>query len=293
MSDASLDANGSTLYARATPTNPAFSLNRSLGELKKDGLPDLVGMSVLKERTRYLKDSGDEYLNAQFGWAPLVSDLRKFAQTVKGSNKVLRHHDRQMGHHHVRRRRSLPMSSTTTSYKGTNGILAPLALNLGADVVAEKTDLQEIWFSGAFRYFVPINDTLRGKMQYWESQANHLLGTRPTPALVWQLAPWSWAVDWFSNVGDVMKNISALGHDSLVLQYGYAMCHTKRDYRMHMTRVAPSGGAAIDVNRQHIYEIKQRRPATPYGFGVNLTSLSSSQLAIVAALGLSKGGKYW
>jgi hypothetical protein len=286
-SDSQLDTWGATLVNHALPTVPAFSLSLALGELKKDGLPHVVGMSTLKEKTAYLKSSGDEYLNVQFGWAPLMQDLRGFASVVKSSNKHVRGYVAGRDAR-VRRRRTLPATSSSSYYTGTNGILRPTNLNLNANVHAGTTESQEIWFSGAFRYFVPMPEGVIGTLRYAEQQSNLLLGTRLTPEVVWQLAPWSWAANWFSNVGDVIGNISALGEDSLVMQYGYVMHHSEKEQFMHMTRASAPGTPAIDTFYRKTVSVKQRRPASPFGFGSTWDGLTATQLAIATALGLSR-----
>lgn len=44
----------------------------------------------------------------------------------------------------------------------------------------------------------------------------------------------------------------------------------------------------VDVDDVIINEVKSRRSATPYGFGLNPGSFSGKQLAILLALGIQK-----
>jgi len=118
--------------------------------------------------------------------------------------------------------------------------------------------------------------------------SDHLLGWKVTPETLWNIAPWSWAVDWFTNTGDVMTNISNLGKDGLVLQYGYSMSHRLREARGVGVFRERGSSNDITLSRTWLSEWKQRMPATPYGFGVDLGGLTPKQIAIVAALGLSK-----
>lgn len=107
-----------------------------------------------------------------------------------------------------------------------------------------------------------------------------------TPEVLWELAPWSWAVDWFSNTGDVIHNISTLGYDGLVMEYGYMMTHTQYDRRVEATALV--NGVSVSARTVSRRETKRRTVATPYGFGIDDTTLSPRQLAILAALGLSR-----
>jgi len=143
------------------------------------------------------------------------------------------------------------------------------------------------WFSGAYTYYAPPTGPLASAMQF-ESQANHLLGSRLTPEVVWNLAPWSWALDWYGNMGDVMHNLSTIGHDGLVLKWGYVMNHTK--FQVDVSVPSSTGGfAPTACASRWIKETKVRYPASPYfGFGA-AGSLSDRQSAILVALGMSRG----
>jgi len=123
-------------------------------------------------------------------------------------------------------------------------------------------------------------------------EAKKLLGLSLTPDVVWNLTPWSWAVDWFSNVGDVLSNITDALTDSLVMGYGYMMENTvqRRTYTFSgptgaKTRGARPANVVFEVNS------KQRVQANPYGFGLTWNSLTPFQLSILSALGISKHGK--
>jgi len=160
---------------------------------------------------------------------------------------------------------------------------------------ASETYELRYWFSGAFRYHVPIGDSTWERLSRYEQYSNYLFGTRITPEVVWNLAPWSWAVDWFTNAGDVIHNISTLGFDGLVMQYGYAMRQELRKaVIVHTTTGNGFSGlaAGLRASRTEVIEFKQRVPANPYGFGIDDISLSKTQLAILAALGLTRGKRY-
>jgi hypothetical protein len=144
---------------------------------------------------------------------------------------------------------------------------------------------ESVWFAGAFRYHVPVGDSVWDKILEAESLANKLLGLRLTPEVVWNLTPWSWAADWFSNSGDVLHNISSLGQDGLLMQYGYIMRESK-----YKETVTCTSRPSVTTTRE---KFCRRLPANPYGFGLNDTDLSGIQKAIIAAVGLSHGRHGW
>jgi hypothetical protein len=117
------------------------------------------------------------------------------------------------------------------------------------------------------------------------AKANQLLGLDITPDTLWNLAPWSWAADWFSNIGDITSNMSSF-QQGLVMRYGYQMEHT----------IVSDTYSSVDKSlRTHpltfVVETKQRVKANPFGFGVTWEGLSPFQLSIAGALGLSKSGR--
>jgi hypothetical protein len=248
----------------------------------------MVG-ATMAERTRSLKDLGDEHLNVQFGWLPLISDVRSLAHSVKDANRIIDAHVRGSDKK-IRRRMAFPSKTETTS---TRNASVTLGGGLGSPTGWSSTVTETIqWFSGCFKYHIPIGDNLSDRLVRYEAQANLLLGTRLTPSVVWELAPWSWAVDWVSNVGDVMTNVSAFSHDGLAMQYGYMMEHKRSECTFGWT--GPMKDGATGQNRtfsavsRFTSETKKRREATPYGFGLNIDGFSTRQWSILMALGIAR-----
>lgn len=277
VDDNKVRADGTKAISIATPNNPSFSLANTVGELRADGLPAIIGSGLLKERTKFLKGSGSEYLNVEFGWKPMMNDLRDFARTVKHSNEIIAGY-REGSNRKIRRRHQFKPETETRSYSG-NGYHSPIDPGYGTSGSVVESRETRSWFSGAFRYHVPTGTDVVSNLVRYESYANKILGIRLTPSTVWELAPWSWAADWFANTGDVLKNISNLGTDGMVMQYGYQMTHVKNS----KTVSTISGEVYTRTQEQ-----KRRIPASPYGFALTFDGLSNRQKAVVAALGLTK-----
>jgi hypothetical protein len=289
-SGTTMNSFGASAVANALPTNPNFSLATALGELRSDGIPDLPGNS-LKERVSVARGAGHEYLNVEFGWLPLVRDVRSFASSVKNSHELISQYVKNADRK-IRRRTGGPSDSFSGSLAGS-GALSPSAGNFACTCYVRELAETKYWFSGAFRYHVPLGDSTWERLSRYEQYSNYLLGTRITPEVLWNIAPWSWAVDWFTNTGDVIHNISTLGFDGLVMQYGYAMRHSS--LRSEQTYITTGAGNRIppgwEFHRTDVREYKQRVAANPYGFGITDLSLSSRQLGILAALGLTQGAR--
>lgn len=147
---------------------------------------------------------------------------------------------------------------------------------------------QRQWFSGAFTYYLPDSDELGG-LGRLALEADRLFGVVPDIADLWNLIPWSWLVDWFVNVGPVLQNLANYSKYGLVMPYGYMMEHTIVEYQYTFTPSVKTdkivGGG---VNLVIVDETKKRVQASPFGFGVTWDGFNPGQLAILAALGLSR-----
>lgn len=309
---------GAAAINRVRPNKPALDLPVLVGELRKDGIPTVIGS--LFSRTRTLRDvyrnSGKEYLNVQFGWAPLVRDLITLVQLIPESRRRIEQYERDIGKL-VRRRYHFPdltqvdtnlqFTADSSNYKRASG--TPWG-SVPEDHVTFRPSGQvpeqvnrvttKTWFSGGFRFYHRSVPEALQELSLLEEKANLLLGTRLDPEVVYNLAPWTWLADWFINFGDAIGNASALLSDDLVMQYGYLMRTTHWEqttswpqglwYRTptgpfsSVWRRHPSGAYSQTLTRV----TKQRGKASPFGFGLNSADFSANQIAILAALGLSR-----
>lgn len=291
-----LGAKGATAVAQCKPTNASSDLLVALGELVTEGIPAVTGSRTWQSRTLSARNAGSEYLNKEFGWDPLISDVISFGDTIRNSDKIMSQYERDMGNL-VRRRRNLPLESTRTST-----ILDVAKLPDGIRVTdpgpedtwtpgvwtKETYTSRRSWFSGAFCYGIPLNSTGRDGVASLAAEADKLFGLSLTPDVLWELTPWSWAIDWFSNTGDVLSNLSDVVTQGLVMHYGYIMEHTLHIHTYSLEGCT-YGGVPIRVPQaQLVSETKKRVRANPFGFGVSWESLSPFQLSILAAIGITR-----
>lgn len=279
---------GTTAIARSLPTNPSTNLAVTLGELKSDGVPTFIGSGLLKERAKSLrglkydpaKGAAQDYLSYQFGWKPMMADLLSFVKTVRDSHEIIEQY-RKDSDKKIRRRYVFPPTQSSQISNGRDFCLDVSGLQ--GNAYTTQISESRSWFSGAFRYYVPVGNDLASKLARYKQYADKLYGIELTPEVVWNLAPWSWAADWFSNTGDVMHNISRLGQDGLAMQYGYMMSSNETTYTHVFKPDKGSQGTFVRVSKNAL-----RLPASPYGFSVSYDGLSNRQKAITAALGITR-----
>jgi len=304
-SDSELEQLGTTAIARCEPTNSVADAATFLGELMKDGMPSTPLLHSLQTRADAAVKAGGEFLNVVFGWLPLVSDITKARDAVVHADAVLTQYERDNGKV-VRRRYNYPLAKTeeeeilytslaTLLYAGggTNVLdnFNPDPSNVGV-LYRHRVTTKRRWFSGAFTYHIPVDSDSRLGMARNAADAQKLFGQPLTPETVWELTPWSWAIDWVTNAGDVVHNLSAVAQNGLVMRYGYMMEHSVRQDTYYL--VGKSGIVGYpDLQAPPLVlvtETKKRIPANPFGFGVSWSGLSSLQYSILAALGISRRG---
>lgn len=297
-SSSTLNSLGATAIARCKPTSSPVSLASALGELYKDGLPSLPILSSLKDKVKsLLGKSSDEFLNAEFGWRPLVSDVSKFINAVRHANLLLEQYERDAGRV-VRRtytfpeqvtRSELAAGSASVKYVPGHFQLANTAVAPRGTFARMSETIRRQWFSGAFTYYLPTGYDSRSVVSRFGLIADQIYGLELTPEVIWNLAPWSWAADWFGNFGDVISNVSDVMSDSLVLRYGYMMEHTLSTYTWTFQQTSGlRTGSSVGSPITMVTSTKKRLGANPYGFGVSWSGLSPEQIAILAALGISR-----
>jgi len=289
-----LNRYGAEAISSCSPANPASEVGTGVSEIYTDGLPSLPGIPTWRDRTNLAKAAGSEFLNKEFGWEPLISEVKSFASVVQRHRDILNQYSRNAGTN-VRRQFHFPLEKT---FSDTSSTMA--SINVGGAQSGTAFGEQEQpgeysitrgeevkrWFSGSFTYMVPSQTDSWQRALGYGSEADILFGASLNPTLLWNLTPWSWAVDWFSDTGDIINNISNVVRAGQVMRYGYIMEERKTFIRY---TVLNSGFQRIEPgsSMEKFQTLKRRAQANPYGFGIDLSELSPTRLAIIAALGIT------
>lgn len=310
---------GAIGWNRTRPTRELASALVAFGELRNDGLPR-APVSILGDALkrlggwRSLKNAGvafgtafrdpsvrralgSEYLNFDFGWRPLVEDAQKLLNFQDAVSRRLAQWE-QAGNGRTSRRRMNLKDETTTSETypdGINPIMGGYLDGVGSlgtwrgTRTRVVTTRDSIWYSAGYRLNIP--DLTQSPFQRAYVKAA-LLGGIPTAETVWNLTPWSWLADWFGNYGDAIANVSDPLQSYFAATYAYVMF--KRETTTTITVVAEEtsgiyeGTDHVSVGGEFGTVTKFRTAASPFGFGSTWDSLSASQLATAAALGISR-----
>lgn len=326
-----LAAYGAQAFSRFSPLKKGANLAQTLIELKREGLPKIPGLgrSVLellkgippdfknlKLRPRGRRDAsgisnvssglGSEYLNLVFGWRPLIADIEAIIHTYMSLDttiaQILRDNRRGV-------RREGTLSKTVENYDPVfspvvgcylprwNETLDHSTLTPQTGATQTRRKEQRIWFSARFKYYLPFTDEV-GKREWLKSVKRELYGLSPSIELLWELTPWSWLVDYFTNIGDVLNNLSPDLEADLIYDYAFLM---RKTIDRKETTVNPYGvllpSSPYDPPRRmpprryvetEVSETKERVAASPFGFNVSQEAISDRQWKILIALGLSR-----
>jgi len=301
-----LDPFGTKIIASVRPNKPQIELTRGLAEIAREGFPKLIGgvtyAAAVKRRDRLsaVEDGGGEFLNMVFGAMPTAQLIKDCVKLVFNAHAMIEQFLRDSERIVRRSARLDPIISTSSSImglrypfsipdNGAGGWSSEFATTTGV-WTSDVTLRRDIWFSGAFQYFV----TKSGKdpfdeLERYRQLSRKLIDTEITIDTIYALTPWSWLIDWFIDFGDILGNVVAFQNDGLVLRYGYLMCQSIQDNVGRVGNVSIAGQSFGEVRTTYRVIRKERVKATPFGFGLNPNSFTSGQWSILAALGLTKG----
>lgn len=275
---------GPDCWNRFKPAKPSAQLTQMIGELRD--VPQL-----LFRKLNSFRSIGNNYLAVEFGWKPFVLSIIDLFNAIKSVDEHIAQLQRDNGRM-IRRHGTYKNSESTTFAKGKGAFyMYPTNYCVNPSWTLGTKSSERVWFSAAFKYSIP---GLNGKWGYARSYLR-TIGLELTPAEIWALLPFSWLVDWFSNVGSLISNLMSSLSDNLTARYAYVM----RETIVVTTRQMAFNGQLYDyelgkyllrayaASTTTTVTTKTRVAASPFGFNVSFGGLSSWQTSILAALGLS------
>jgi hypothetical protein len=315
---------GAEGWNRFRPTLAGMDLTSALYELKD--LPDMlktssrgfddlyrssmekVGIGTRSSRAgRILRDHAmnpnylaEHFLNHAFGWSPFIGDLLSLYDTVRDGRNTVQRMKRENGKF-VHRRGTIRKINTTSEelYSDHYAYVTPDIAGLTRwDTAPDGNSTrgysrfvhdtyERTWFSAEFKYWIPeLNDADYNAYSRIMVLARRY-GIRVNPAVIWKLTPWSWLADWFVGTSQFYKSVAEYADDNLVARYAYVMRHLVMRTRHFATVFLVDGrDATMDWVRE--LESKHRAKASPFGFNLSSSELSGRQIAILAALGITR-----
>lgn len=296
----SLDSMWSRFLANTNPSRPEFALPTFIAEMKdlpgmlhqtgkfakrlaKSGALRLDKKSMIShlldtvEPTPYgalsaAKRAGAANLAVQFGWAPLLSDIIKATQFMESLDRRSQELERLYSGRGLKRRMVLASGNSThtaTEYVCNKPVMS-----------ASFTHMREIqvwavcrWRLTARSPPIPRGDDLRRRLLGIDSGA--------IAETLWELLPWSWLADYFSNVGDLVKltnnHLAAIASGTIMTKRSTISSHPGGGGGY----VKVSGGIRTSIDQQRLLKNGLVKPQ----FGIPiLGAKQSSILGSIAVL---------
>lgn len=279
---------GAEAFSKMKPTAPTFSGLNSIYELK-----DLPGMLQQKMVSGNLKNMSNYWLALQFGWKPLLNDIRKLINFQQEAQRKMEFLLRNNGG--LVRRRIVLFDAVSDEVETTGdawGLMNPgFVTQFYSGSPSYKTRAftrDSVWGSAAFRFWLPSSPQ---GVVYKSALRRALFGLTPSPSVIYNMIPWSWLVDWFSNTGYLINNLDAGVADRLAADWFYMM--RRKDHVVQTELQIPLYGidgipVVLHGTAEQTSFSKVRLKGSPFGWALSQNDLSPMQLSILGALGLSR-----
>lgn len=263
------------ILAKSNPSSPYVNMTAFIGELKD--LPSLVrgwGSGLLR-------DAAQGYISWRWAVRPMISDLRKLYNFSKAAENRLRELQTLRDGKGLRRRVMLASDQLATN---------PVNVTIhsqGALLGASRTDVytRKAWGTAVWK--VAADSDLPMMDDDELDQFNKILmrgaNTHGDLEALWELCPWSWFVDWFSNVGTIMQatnnSIGCSWHRLAV------MITSTTEIRFELAKTNPTW-VTLSGDFDWRYVLKERYPVFP-AIPIPLPTLpflTNGQLSILGSL---------
>lgn len=207
------------VLSRANPSRPYVDTGVFLGELR-----DFPGMGraiwqtanrLYKEMPRHLStrerldaafkrsakevitNADEHFIANQFGWLPFVSDIYKYIDVggiVEQRAQELKSLSQRGSNSRTTRLETLQANSESTVSVETHQMILRGSL--------KRSTRTEVW--GSARFSLDANSPLKTASadQIKALAQRSVMGLTVDQSTAWNLMPWSWLIDWASNIGD-------------------------------------------------------------------------------------------
>jgi len=261
-----------------SPGRAEVSLPNFIYELR-----ELPGMLFKKKPSnpgkRGAKRASNSAVEQNFGWDPLFSDVAKlfkfsahFERRLKELNAI---YDRPGG---LKRQRVVAESHLSSeSYVAANSWICGVGVNRTYLTISRQ------WASLSW---VPLFGALSEKPNAQDiatKAAMSIHGWRANPALVWDALPWSWLIDYFANVGDLLEATSNS------FEYRPDKCCVMNMVHTTVSDMVVLKHPDFTVTPARLdYVWKHRQPAS-LGFRFLTPLISGRQLVTLASIASNRG----
>lgn len=257
---------------RTNPSVPVVDVPAMIGEFALGNIP----LNIRSKGISIIRKIANVNLKYQFEIKPLVSDLLKCLQLmddVQGRMKTL-----NTLHTKGKLRKAAKVYKKGRKYSRWVSMNSDFGVGIsGEELIQDQVD---IW--GYTTWYLDDPLSMVG-MDPFDLASRLVSGAYLNFDTVWELIPWSWFVDWFTNVGSILNATrNELGCTPGLV---YLCEHRKSELKSGKVSISPHG---VTMSPYHsVRETKERRLATPY-FSASLPFLNDKQVSILGSIAISR-----
>lgn len=309
-----LSSLGSKAYNRLRPSTSEAQVGLAIAEAReiapmlkstagvfKDAFKTVGGKMSLSLKNMQPKQAANTFLLTQFGWKPFLKDMAGIISAYQKSKAYFaqRYKDNDQWVRRFRADKRIESEDVISDSTGELGCypFAPLSIHglvntADARHISSLLSSTTVWYEGVFKVYRREFDTARSSeddafdnLQRYMS----LYGAHVSPAVLYQATPWSWLLDWFTNTGHIIKEAQDYGTGEVASKYMYVMHHSYRSFRSKSIFTVGQQHVKQDLEWYSILDIKRRQAAST-NFEFYPSSITARQVAILAALGITRVG---
>lgn len=263
--------------AATNPSEASILLPTSLYELKD--LPNMVRWSAGSAGKRV----ANAHLNYQFGWKPLLSDLKKLLDFTSSVERKMQELE-SLSKHGLHRTAQLGCEEFSSAPKTItlNSTLATVVTAKVIDVTVRRN-----WATVFWRPSTNFPSYLIRDSRFIREKARRLvlgLDSSQINQNIWNAMPWSWLVDWFAGIDELLRSTN----NSVAYASGpVCMMQTATTTRYYTDVKKPAGAVLSKLSSEYVTKKRELFSPTPK---VELRSfLNGRRLSILGSLAILKG----
>lgn len=259
--------------AKTNPSRPVYNLPAFIGELK-----DLPGLFKSLGNTM-LKQGANAFLSYQFGWKPLINDVKAALDFSSSLDARVNEWNRLYSGQGLKRR--IKLGTITREEKQS----AKVVESLKAVVICDHNIRTQRRSWATIRWKQGMGAKPPSTEADYQRLAQAALGAGVNGFLqaAWQLMPWSWMADWFGNIDEFIA-----AHDGTIPTEHGAVNVMTNTVSTHTFKpsYAPDwitgGGATASL------ETKERYQGSTPSISARIPLLSGTQLSILGSLAIQR-----
>lgn len=280
LGEPSYGALATQMASRTNPSKASFSLPNFIFELHE--VPRLVRLAG---RTAIGK-AASANLGVQFGILPVISDVNKMLNFTASVDRRMLEFEKLASSKGLYRKIPKDSDSPLENTLSEQSLGSKYLWSTGWNVIGTVYQVAQRTSWGTIRWRPTVSfQKLNANKDYRKLAQRLINGTAPSHFTInaWNALPWSWLVDWFSNVGDYLT-----ANQNTVAYFSNINIMSKKEVYTEARSLSYPSWLTLSSTRGITRTYQDRSQPSP-GIDVSVPFLSGRQLSILGSLAALKG----